>query len=102
MGLKKAIGDRFGNANANAHIEIAEVRILPLASEARIITAIWKDKPAQSTDDPFEQDTITATGTNFTDNFSKTELLKPGNHPVKAAETYLKTLAKFSGASDEA
>ena len=102
MGLKKSLGDRFGNTNANAHIEIAEVSILPLISQARIITAIWKDKAAQSTDDPFDQETLVATGTDFDDNFSKSELIKGGNEPIKNAEKYLKTLAKFAGATDEA
>ena len=102
MGLKKAIPDRFGNGNPNAHVEVLELSLFQLSSEARIAVAIWKDKPAQATNTPFEQDTFTVAGSGIDDNFSKTELNKPGTNPYKNAETYLKTLAKFSGAVDEA
>lgn len=101
MGLKKAIPDRFGNGNPNAHIEVLELSLFQLNSEARIAVGIWKDKPAQAVNTPFEQETFVATGADFDDHFSKAELLKPGVEPYKNAETYLKTLPKFSGAEDE-
>jgi len=102
MPFKRAMPDQYGNANAAAHHVVVQMSLFPSSGEARIRLATYKDKPAKDGGNtPFSQDVFVVSGPEFDARFSDTELIKAGNSPLKAAESYLKTLPKFSGAVDE-